>query len=223
MASEGETLRDAKAEAERARESATAEAADAAAARAAAEDDAAAALDRARLADERSTELFAGFDPQLIWDLEQARSERLWRLSIALGPDLDSVFHDEADPLRIALQVEVDATREEVGAVVELDAELPPTLTSAGAVLVLRSVQELLATVVRRSESTTVHIAPDEHDMVVTIRSIDEHGEPVAPGPLPIPPSKSFEIIDGGVRIHNVVRTSTARMRWAAGGHRWIL
>lgn len=205
LSAQAESERQARVEADQLRETATAEAADAVQARDVATLEAAAAIERARLADERSTEVFAGFDPQLIWDLEQARSERLWRLSLALGPDLDSVFQGEPDPLRVALQVEVDASREEVGAIVELDAELPSNLTPAGAVLVLRSTQELLATVVRRCESTTVRIVPDERDMLVTIHSIDEVGDSVAPGPLAIPPSKSFEMIDDGVRIHNVV------------------
>lgn len=159
----------------------------------------------AALADARSTEVFAGFDPQLVWALEQSRSERLWRLSIALGPDLDSVFEGEPDPLRVALQVEVDAAREEVGSVVNLDAELPASITPAGSVLVLRSAQELLASVVRRSEDTTVRVRPDGRDMLVTIESRDEHGEPVPVGPLATPPSASFEVVDDGVRIHNVV------------------
>ena len=205
LSAELDVQRAAQVEAVRRVDTAEAHAATATESAAAATVEAAAAVERARLADERSTAVFAGFDPQLIWDLEQSRSERLWRLSIALGPDLDSVFLDHPDPVRVALQVEVDATREEVGAVIELDAELPSGLTPAGAVLVLRSTQELLATVVRRSESTTVRIVAEEHDMVVTIHSVDEAGEPVAPGLLAIPPSTSFELIDDGVRIRNVV------------------
>ena len=212
LSAEAESERGARAEAEEQRAVADRRSAEAEAQRSqadqqrdAAEAAAAAALERADLADERSTRVFAGFDPELIWQLEQARSERLWRLSIALGPDLDSVFLDDPQPLRVALQVEVDATREEVGAVVELDAELPPDLTPAGSVLVLRSAQELLATVVRRSEDTTVRIRPDGRDILVTIHSRDEHGEPVAPGPLPIAASSTLEPIDDGVRIRNVV------------------
>lgn len=156
-------------------------------------------------ADQRATVSSAGFDPEVVWALEQARSERTWRLSLALGPDLDSVFVNAASPLREALQVEVDAAREEVGAVVELDAYLPDGLTQAGSVLVLRAAQELLATVVRRGEETTVDARPDGRDMLVTIRSVDENGEPVPPSPLPLPDSPGIEAIDDGVRIRNVV------------------
>ena len=62
-----------------------------------------------------------GVDPDVLWTLEQARSERTWRQSVAVG---DGSFLDGADdPLLAALQVELDAAREDVGAIVELDAD----------------------------------------------------------------------------------------------------
>ena len=144
----------------------------------------------------------AGVDPNVLWILEQARSERTWRFSVASGPDSPSVFAESSDPLLAALQVELDAAREDVGTVVELDAELPDGLTLAASVLTLRAAQELVADIVRRSEETTLRIRADGTDLVVDVDSIDENGDRVLPTPLPIPPSPAIDVTPTGLRIH---------------------
>lgn len=144
-------------------------------------------------------------DAHVLWALEQARSERTWRHSVAIGPESESVFTDAADPLREALQVELDAAREDVGAVVELEADLPEGITKAGCMLTLRAAQELLADVVRRAEETTLVVRADGRDLVVTVRAIGEDGEPVASPTLTIPPSTAMVPIDGGVRVRNAI------------------
>ncbi len=73
----------------------------------------------------------------MLWALELLRSERTWRHSVAPGPDTPSVLGDAAEPLREALQIELDAAREEVGVEVELAADLPAELTPAGSLLAL--------------------------------------------------------------------------------------
>ncbi|MET0579251.1 MAG: hypothetical protein ABW122_11385 [Ilumatobacteraceae bacterium] len=146
-----------------------------------------------------------GIDPDLLWVLEQARSERTWRHSVAPGPDSPSVFATASSPLREALLVELDAAREDIGAIVELDADLPPTVTAAGSVLVLRATQELLAGVVRRAEETTVRVYADGADLVVTLHPLDDEGRPVTVDVSAIPPSAHLELVDGGVRVRGAV------------------
>jgi hypothetical protein len=118
------------------------------------------------------------------------------------------VFSDDANPLLAAVQVELDAAREDVGAVVELDADLPDGLTVSASVLALRVTQELIADIVRRSEESTVRIGVDGTDLVVDIDAVDEDGEPVLPNPLPLPPSAAVEVTATGVRIHGAVPAS---------------
>jgi hypothetical protein len=203
-----EAARARAAEAEAAGEAARREAEEAAAARQAAEERAAAAEQRANeFAAARAAAADGGIDPDVLWTLERARSERTWRQSVAPAPDAASVFDDASDPLLEALHVELDAAREDVGAVVELDAELPPGVTPAGSVLVLRAAQELLAGVVRRGEVTTLQVRADGHDLLVAVRSVDEDGEPVATEPLAIPPSADIEAVQDGVRIRNAIRS----------------
>jgi FtsZ-interacting cell division protein ZipA len=161
-------------------------------------------IDAARQeAEARAAEAAArnGLDPELLWTLEQARSERTWRQSVAVGPESTSVLAGAENPLREALQVELDAAREDVGAVVELDAELPVAVTPAGSVLVLRAAQELLARAVKTAEETTLVIRTHGDDVVVTVVAIDEDDQPVAIEPLAIPESADMEPADGGVRI----------------------
>jgi hypothetical protein len=183
------------AEAERRASSAAEQAAEAAAKVAAAEARAAEAAER------------NGLDPELLWTLERARSERTWRHSVAVGVDSTSVFEGSAHPLREALQVELDAAREEVGALVELDTDVPPVVTAAGSVLVLRAAQELLARAVKVAEETTLRVLADGEDIVVTIEPVDEDGEPVAIEPLAVPASTDLEATEGGVRVRRAIRS----------------
>jgi len=195
-------------------------AADAETAREAAQRNADAASTAAQLAEERAVTAEAratdaqddvaeptghGLDPQLMWTLEQMRSERTWRQSVAVGNENASVFDGATDPLLEALQVELDALREEVGAVIDLDAELPDHVSAGASVLMLRLAQELLAGVVHRSEETTLRIHADDRDVLVTVQSVDEAGRPVEPGQLLDSASTVVEPIDGGVRIRNVI------------------
>jgi hypothetical protein len=143
-------------------------------------------------------------DAAFLWALERVRSERTWRQSVALSPDDESVLDTAENPLIEAIRVDLEAAREEVGVVVDLDADLPRTPTAAGSLLALRAAQELLATVVRRSESSVVHVRADGDDVIITVDAVDEQGESVAPGPLDGSPSVSA--VDGGVRIHGAMQ-----------------
>jgi hypothetical protein len=148
-----------------------------------------------------------GLDPELLWTLERARSERTWRQSVALGADSTSVFEGSEHPLREALQVELDAAREDVGARVELDTDVPADVTAGGSVLVLRAAQELLARAVKVAEETTLHVRADGEDVVVTIEAVDEEGAAVAIDPLAVPASADVEATDGGVRVRRAIRS----------------
>lgn len=146
-----------------------------------------------------------GLDGMLLWALEQMRTERTWRQSVAVGNEGVSVFDTTDDPLLEALHVEVDALREDVGAVIDLDVDLPGTVGAAGSVMVLRVAQEMLAGVVRRSEETMLRIAAEDRDVLVTVQSVDEAGHAVEPMPTLTEPSPAAEPIVGGVRIRNVL------------------
>jgi FtsZ-interacting cell division protein ZipA len=86
------------------RDAANARATEAESARDAAAADAAQARDDAAQAEARTLEAAArnGVDADLLWSLEQARSERTWRQSVALGEG-GSFLDGADDPLREAI------------------------------------------------------------------------------------------------------------------------
>jgi hypothetical protein len=148
-------------------------------------------------------------DPDVLWRLERARSERTWRFSVAVGPDSVSALRAAGadattQALVEALRVEVDAAREEVGTIVELDADIPDGVPPAGAVITLRIAQELLADVVRRSESSTLRVSADGRDLMIAVDAEDEHGNPVVPAALPLPPSPSISVDRDGAAVRVV-------------------
>ena len=142
----------------------------------------------------------SGVEPGVMWPLELQRSERLWRFSVSPGPQADSPLAATSAPLITALKVEVDAARNDVGADVELDSDVPPDIEPATAVLVLRIAQELLADVVRRSETATLRVTTDGDDIVVAVVAVGRDGAPVLPEPLPVE-SPLIAPIENGVRL----------------------
>lgn len=153
-------------------------------------------------AQRRAAELAAAaVDADVLWILEQARSERTWRFSVAPHPDSPSALDGASNPLLAAIQIEIDAAREDVGAVVELDADVPDGLTVPATILALRAAQELVADVVRRSEETVVRVHGDGAALVVDVVATDEAGEPVLPAPLGIASSPSIAETATGVRV----------------------
>lgn len=140
-----------------------------------------------------------------LWAMERARSERTWRYSVSLGPDSVSVFDAADDPLLAALQVEVDAAREEVGTVVHLDAVVPTGLDDEACLLILRVAQELLAPVIRLGEQATLHVHADGSDVVITMTALDDEEAPVDIAPFTFIGSDSIQPVAGGARVRNVV------------------
>jgi len=119
-----------------------------------------------------------GADPSLLLALELARSERRWRHSVATGPDQPSPFVGAADPVRVAVEVEVQALREESGALLELRWELADPLASAAALRVLRTAQEVAADAAQSLDEATLVVAPADGGVRVAV-------EPAPEEPLP--------------------------------------
>ena len=97
---------------------------------------------------------------------------------MATGPDQPSPFPGAADPVRVAVEVEVQALREESGALLELDWRLTEPLAPAGAVRVLRTAQEVAADAAQVMEEARLVVAPAEGGVRVAV-------EPAPDDPLP--------------------------------------
>ncbi len=97
---------------------------------------------------------------ETLWNLELARTERLWRNSVAIDPTSDHSPLDEADnPLRQAIEIEAAALREDVGALIDVDWQAEAVDSSARRLVVLRLAQEMLASAARAPGATKLLIS----------------------------------------------------------------
>lgn len=112
---------------------------------------------------------------EALWRLELARSERTWRYSVAPLPLGPSPFAEAADPLRLAVEVEAAALREEVGAPLDVRWDVPPVADPGHALLVLRLAQELLAAAAREGQVAVLAVTGDDD---ITLHLTTEDGEP---------------------------------------------
>jgi len=138
--------------------------------------------------------------PEALWRLELARSERLWRNSVAVVPDEPSPITTADDVLRAALDIELAAAREESGVEVELEIDLPQRLGAPEALAVLRSTQELLPVAVRAGHATTLWVAAAGQDIIVEVSSLDDDGTPIEVAVPDLPPGRLVAQA-GGIRL----------------------
>ncbi len=105
-----------------------------------------------------------GFSPATAWQLELVRSDRTWRYSVASNPVEDSSpFEDTDNPLRLAIEIEALALREDVGAFIGIRWEasnlIDPEVDPARAHLTLRLAQEMLAAAAREAEPSELWVS----------------------------------------------------------------
>ncbi len=97
---------------------------------------------------------------ETLWNLELARTERLWRNSVAIDPTSETSPFDDADnALRQAIEIEAAALREDVGALIEVDWQAEAIESPARRLVVLRLAQEMLASASRAPGATRLLIS----------------------------------------------------------------
>lgn len=133
-------------------------------------------------------------DAAMLWGLEQARSERAWRNSVAINPiDDPSPFDSTDDPVRQAVEIEAAALREDVGAMITVDWQAKPIDDPARRLMVVRVAQELLATAAKAPGAATLVVADtDDGELTMSFNAEDQLGD----GPSLIPAQVSSDLID---------------------------
>jgi hypothetical protein len=140
-------------------------------------------------------------NPDLLWALEVVRTARTWRYSVAVGPDEGSPFGTGDDPLRVAIEVEAAALREESGAEIDIDWDLPMRLDTSRSLIVLRAAQETLAAAARLADTVVLGVLADGGDVVLTLRG-PEADDPAVDLPADaLPAADGFERLPDGVRV----------------------
>ncbi|MEZ5412175.1 MAG: hypothetical protein R2761_29350 [Acidimicrobiales bacterium] len=100
--------------------------------------------------------------PATLWSLELARSKRTWRTSVAANPFAEPTpFEETDDPVRLAVEVEAAALRENVGALVDIDWQIGPVTDPTRSHLIVRVAQELLEAAARNPEPLRLVVSGD--------------------------------------------------------------
>ncbi len=123
---------------------------------------------------------------ETLWQLELGRSERTWRHSVATLPDAESPFIVTDNPLRLAVEIEAAALREDVGAFISVRWDAGKVEDPARSHLILRVAQELLAEASRD---------PEPLELVATTGAADESGRCAIDFELVAPDNESRAVI----------------------------
>lgn len=145
------------------------------------EREARAAAEAARAEAEAAAADRDGGDVAALWELALAASRRTWEVSVAPTPGMPSPLEGAVDPLRAAVEIEVDAAREEAGAAIDLewhgDAVAPPAV----ALPALSIVQELVARIAKASEDAVLRVTSEPGGVTVEVEGTDAEGRSVVP------------------------------------------
>ena len=117
----------------------------------------------------------------VLWELAVGRVERTWRTSIALAPDETSPLAGADDVLRAAVEVLVDAAREEAGADIELEwsgsgTAVPPHR----ALLALEVLEAIVATVAKVATRTELGVSVASDAVAIDVVTDDGAGGPLS-------------------------------------------
>ena len=114
-----------------------------------------------------------------LWKLELLRSERAWRNSVATNPVTDeSPFTKSEDPVRLAIETDAAALREDVGAYVTIDWKAKVVKDPARSHLIVRVAQELLAAAARTSGPSTLVVSGSK-DLKMKFEQLDDSAEEI--------------------------------------------
>lgn len=131
----------------------------------------------------------------VLWDLSVRECEHRWRVSVAVDPDEESPLDGASDRFRAAVDVEVDAAREESGAALDLvwKGELPPG--DRRAVVALAFVRDVIATHGTVASNTTITVDSREDGVEVQVDVTGPDGTPIdvpIPAPLEVEPGRAL-------------------------------
>ncbi len=116
-----------------------------------------------------------------LWSLALADVQRTWEVSVCPSPGMPSPLEDTDDELRTAVEIEVDAAREEAGAAIELEWRGSDPVPVADAVRTLSIAQELIARLAKTAAEASLIVDSSGGAVALEVRAIDERGADVVP------------------------------------------
>ncbi len=115
-------------------------------------------------------------DAGMLWALALVRVERIWRNSISLGLDDGSPLDDADDQLRAAVEIGVDAAREDAGADIELSWSGDRVVDGAPALVVLAAIESVIDAMAKTTSTTVIDVVVGPDDVRITFAATDDSG-----------------------------------------------
>lgn len=116
-----------------------------------------------------------------LWSLALAGVRRTWEVSVCPSPGMPSPLDDTDDELRTALEIEVDAAREEAGAAIELIWHGDDVASVAVSVRALSIARELIARLAKVADRAALVVESSAGVVTLTVEAVDVAGSDVVP------------------------------------------
>lgn len=116
-----------------------------------------------------------------LWALALAGVVRTWDVSVAPSPGMPSPLEGADDQLRAAIEIEVDAAREEAGAAIDLEWSGDAIHAPEVSLRALSIAQELVARLAKASEAAVLRVTSDDDGVVIDVEGHDADGRSVVP------------------------------------------
>lgn len=116
-----------------------------------------------------------------LWSLALAAVRRTWDVSVAPSPGMASPLDGADDELRAAVEIEVDAAREEAGAAIELEWHGDAVAPASVALGALSIAQELIARLAKISDGSRLRVTSTSEGVTVEVSATDVDGRSVVP------------------------------------------
>ena len=130
-----------------------------------------------------------------LWSLALGGVRRTWEVSVCPSPGMPCPLDDGEHLLRTALEIEVDAAREEAGAAIELRWEGDAEVATPTALRTLSIAQELIGRLSKVADEATMAVeVADDGSLVLAVVATDADGADV------VPPDVAAEHLDGAGR-----------------------
>lgn len=111
-----------------------------------------------------------------LWHLSVRQAEHTWRLSVAVDPDADSPFGGEQGSFRTAVEIELDAAREESGAVFEVEWTGEAEVPTGRAVVGMALIRDLVNALGTTADQTTLTISSTPAALEISVAATDAGG-----------------------------------------------
>lgn len=119
-----------------------------------------------------------GSGPEALWALAMESCRRLWETSVAVVPGQTCPLDEPDAGLRTCIEIEVDASREDTGAPIDLAWDAVGEPAPGTATLALAVVREIVAHLGKHAAEAIVRVAGGD-ELTITVVGVDDEDRPL--------------------------------------------